>query len=60
MWSIKGVISDDHGVDPRGTYHEDSDLQLLRINANNNSFDYEWIKSNKWFQQLRNQIEIST
>ena len=41
MWSIKGVISDDHGVDPRGIYHEDSDLQLLRINANNNSFDYE-------------------
>ena len=25
------VISDEHGVDPTGTYHGDSDLQLERI-----------------------------
>ena len=25
------VISDDHGIDPTGTYHGDSDLQLERI-----------------------------
>ena len=27
------VISDEHGVDPTGTYHGDSDLQLERINV---------------------------
>nr|ACN61492.1 beta-tubulin T4 [Euplotes focardii] len=27
------VISDEHGVDPIGTYHRDSDLQLERINV---------------------------
>eukprot|EP01071_Lankesteria_metandrocarpae_P002175 Lankesteria_metandrocarpae@DN2136_c0_g1_i2.p2 len=27
------VISDEHGVDPVGTYHGDSDLQLERINV---------------------------
>ncbi|CAF1066822.1 unnamed protein product [Didymodactylos carnosus] len=27
------VISDEHGVDPIGTYHGDSDLQLERINV---------------------------
>jgi hypothetical protein len=27
------VISDEHGVDPTGSYHEDSDLQLERINV---------------------------
>nr|ACN61491.1 beta-tubulin T3 [Euplotes focardii] len=27
------VISDEHGVDPTGTYHRDSDLQLERINV---------------------------
>jgi len=27
------VISDEHGVDPTGTYHGDSDLQLDRINV---------------------------
>ena len=26
------VISDEHGIDPIGTYHGDSDLQLERIN----------------------------
>merc|ERR1712065_40108 len=27
------VIADEHGVDPTGTYHGDSDLQLERINV---------------------------
>lgn len=27
------VISDEHGIDPTGTYHGDSDLQLERING---------------------------
>jgi len=27
------VNSDEHGVDPTGTYHGDSDLQLERINV---------------------------
>ena len=29
MGLIKRVISDEHCVDPTGTYHEESDLQLL-------------------------------
>ncbi|EJW69838.1 hypothetical protein WUBG_19256, partial [Wuchereria bancrofti] len=27
------VISDEHGIDPLGQYHGDSDLQLERINV---------------------------
>ena len=27
------VICDEHGVDPTGTYHGDSDLQLERMNV---------------------------
>ncbi|CAK7317860.1 Tubulin beta-1 chain [Vulpes lagopus] len=27
------VISDEHGIDPTGSYHGDSDLQLERING---------------------------
>ena len=27
------VISDENGIDPTGTYHGDSDLQLERINV---------------------------
>ncbi len=30
-------ISDDHGVDPTGTYSGDTDLQLERINVHYNS-----------------------
>ena len=30
------MISDEHGIDPTGTYHGDSDLQLERINVNYN------------------------
>ena len=33
MESIQGVTSDEHGVDPTGTNHGDSDLQLERINV---------------------------
>ena len=31
--SFLQVISDEHGIDPTGTYHGDSDLQLERINV---------------------------
>ena len=27
------MISDEHGIDPTGTYHGDSDLQLERISV---------------------------
>ena len=27
------IISDEHGIDPTGTYHGDSDLQLERVNV---------------------------
>ncbi len=27
------VISDEHGIDPTGSYHGDSDLQLERANV---------------------------
>ena len=27
------VVCDEHGIDPTGTYHGDSDLQLERINV---------------------------
>ena len=40
------VISDEHGIDPTGTYHGDSDLQLERINVSlfsNRSFLVYWI-----------------
>ena len=55
----QGVIYDQRGVYLTGTYHGDSDLQLLWMNANNDSLEYLWIKSNKWFHQFGNQIKIS-
>lgn len=33
MLSCMQVVCDEHGVDPTGTYHGDSDLQLERINV---------------------------
>ena len=33
MFQFWEVISDEHGIDPTGTYHGDSDLQLERINV---------------------------
>ena len=33
FWQFWEVISDEHGIDPTGTYHGDSDLQLERINV---------------------------
>ncbi|XP_014727884.1 PREDICTED: tubulin beta-2 chain-like [Sturnus vulgaris] len=40
------VISDEHGIDPTGSYHGDSDLQLERINvyyneATGNKYQYQ-------------------
>ena len=32
-YSFWEIISDEHGIDPTGTYHGDSDLQLERINV---------------------------
>ena len=44
------VISDEHGIDPTGTYHGDSDLQLERINvyyneATGGKYVPRWTKS---------------
>ena len=42
------VISDEHGIDPTGTYHGDSDLQLERINVYYNEatgeFEQEYLR----------------
>ena len=37
------VISDEHGIDPTGSYHGDSDLQLERINVYYNEASGEYI-----------------
>lgn len=37
------VISDEHGIDPTGTYHGDSDLQLDRISVYYNAATGECI-----------------
>ena len=37
------MISDEHGIDPTGTYHGDSDLQLERINVYYNEATGEYI-----------------
>ena len=44
------VISDEHGIDPTGTYHGDSDLQLERINVYYT--EATGIKSVLYFQSL--------
>ena len=49
MGSIQRVISAEHGIDPTGIYHGDSDLQLERVNVKNDSLNYSYIESNKWF-----------
>ena len=49
MGSIQGVISGEHGIDLTRTYHGDSDFQLERVNAKNDSLNYSHIESNKWF-----------
>ena len=35
IWAFQfwEVITDEHGIDPTGSYHGDSDLQLERINV---------------------------
>ncbi|XP_025721841.1 tubulin beta-4B chain-like [Callorhinus ursinus] len=37
------VISDEHGIDPTGSYHGDSDLQLERINVYYNEAAGEYL-----------------
>lgn len=37
------MISDEHGIDPTGTYHGDSDLQLDRISVYYNEATGEFI-----------------
>lgn len=37
------MISDEHGIDPTGTYHGDSDLQLDRINVYYNEASGKYI-----------------
>ena len=34
MGSIQGVISDEHEVDPTGTYYGDSDLSMIKCSFN--------------------------
>uniref|UniRef100_A0AAQ5Y447 Tubulin beta chain n=3 Tax=Percomorphaceae TaxID=1489872 RepID=A0AAQ5Y447_AMPOC len=42
------VISDEHGIDPTGTYHGDSDLQLDRINVYYNEASGQSGAGNNW------------
>jgi len=49
---VAQVISDEHGIDPTGTYHGDSDLQLERINvyyneATGGKFDLNLVLDNR-------------
>ena len=40
QWQLSQVIADEHGIDPTGTYHGDSDLQLeARHKCRNGSND---------------------
>lgn len=39
------MISDEHGIDPTGSYHGDSDLQLERINVYYNEAAGEYLRS---------------
>nr|XP_027780934.1 tubulin beta-4B chain-like [Marmota flaviventris]XP_027780937.1 tubulin beta-4B chain-like [Marmota flaviventris] len=43
------VISDEHGIDPTGSYHGDSDLQLERINVYYNEAAGEYLNVNLAF-----------
>lgn len=42
------MISDEHGIDPTGTYHGDSDLQLDRINVYYNEASGKYIIHTAW------------
>lgn len=46
------VISDEHGIDPTGTYHGDSDLQLDRISVYYNEATGKQSKLNSLFSLL--------
>ena len=51
------MISDEHGIDPTGTYHGDSDLQLERINVYYNEatgyllFGYFFLRKKPFFER---------
>ena len=51
------MISDEHGIDPTGTYHGDSDLQLERINVYYNEatgyllFGYFFLRKKAFFER---------
>ena len=51
------VISDEHGIDPTGTYHGDSDLpktpkplECQNYNSNTIVFVNDYINANKFFE----------
>lgn len=46
------VISDEHGIDPTGTYHGDSDLQLDRISVYYNEATGTTFKLNRIKQSI--------
>ena len=48
------VISDEHGIDPTGTYHGDSDLQLERINVYYNEATGKRFLRGEKFDSFRN------
>ena len=50
------VISDEHGIDPTGTYHGDSDLQLERINVYYNEVIATLIRKLKNYNSQPNQV----
>ena len=50
------VISDEHGIDPTGTYHGDSDLQLERINVYYNEVIATLISKLKNYNSQQNQV----
>ena len=47
------VISAEHGIDPTGTYHGDSDLQLERINVYYNEAFAKALRRTDNFQPLK-------
>lgn len=65
------MISDEHGIDPTGTYHGDSDLQLERINVYYNEatgkgqrhlarmgVERAWEGTGFWFLELTKLLSI--
>jgi len=48
------VISDEHGIDPTGSYVGDSDLQLERINVYYNEASGNRAEEAQWIQGVTN------